>query len=308
MTMTMPGDGSGESSSSADTTSDTSSAAGSGDTGATSTATATPAAPSLADIQRAKFEGFRLKNAERKAALESTKLDERAKAVAEQETAAKGRLAAYDKDPVAALEAAGFSPLQALDALVARANEEERPVTRAELAAHEKKMAAWAAKVEAMEAETTSAKKAAEDAERAKGAQQREAEARASFVNVVKAGEKYKALEAYTPDELIGYGDRIASDWLAEGKRFTLTDVADRLLEGHAAMVRRFSPANGVSDTTSASASAPATVNGGRPAPRTLTTQLATDATARSAAVEHRETTPERIERLRNQYSKNKLR
>lgn len=264
---------------------------------ATATTLETPAA-SLADMQREKLEAMRIRNAERKAALHGSSLSEREKAVAAQEASTKAKLAEYERDPVKALQAAGYDPLQALDALVANAQDYDRPVTRAELAAHEKRVAEQAAFIKALQDERAAEKEASQ----AEVATKREREAADHFVTTIGGDPKYSALSAYTPEELVGYGNAIATEWQAAQKRFSFTDVADRLLEGHNAMVRRFSPASGVSDTTSAPATAPATVNGGRQAPRTLTPATDTKRAPKG------ETTAERVERIAATFAHKKLR
>ncbi len=261
----------------------------------------TPAAgPSLAEVQREKFEALKLKNASKKAKLATANLSEREKALAEQETSVKSKLASYKSDPVAALVAAGYDPIEALDALSAHATSTVEPATKADL----KKVAELEAKLAKLEADREAERTAREQAEQTSKAAAHEKAANEAFLGVLKGGEKYKPLEVWGPEELIAHANQIAITLQQRGKKFTFTDVADELLEAHSALVRRFSPAAVVSP--SASDPAPATVNGGRPAARTTTTTTTAQETTRPR--QERETQAELIERLAREASVRKLR
>jgi hypothetical protein len=272
--------------------------------GASATATLDPgsegtaaATPSLADVQREKLEALRLRNESRKAKLAGANLSAREKAIAEQEAAAKARLADYSRDPVAALRAAGFDPLEALDALATHANSTTEPATKADL----KRFADLEAKLAKFEAEREAERNAREHAEAAEKHRATERQATEAFLGVLKA-EKYKPLEVWEPGELVAHANQIANALQAKGKRFTFADVADELLKSHDALARRFSPAAVASP--SASVPAPATVNGGRPASRTKVPQATEDTTVTAP----RQTLQERIQELADKASARKLR
>lgn len=227
----------------------------------------TQAAPALTpeQLQEAKLEALRVKNAERRAKLEarSKELDDRSKTVEEKERA----VASWREDARALLNATGAPAQEVLSELVRQAEADGTPA--GEMAKMQK---AWRAELDATKAELA-ALKAEREAEKAAAAEraaaERQSEAERAFVEGTLGGEKYAALRAfYSPAELAQSGHVYADRLMAAGKRVTLEAVADAILEEHNKWAARFGPAT----TAPKPAPEPAgkTVNGGRKAPNTL--------------------------------------
>lgn len=258
------------------------------DTPATDAAPATPApdAPTAAELGREKLAAIRERRAAQRARIEA------AQATKTREEAESARInpARWAEDPVAAITEAKLDPRAALDALVKHVTEDDAPVTRAELRAREQKIADLEKRLAAQEAREEAAKAEASTKANAAAVAAQEERLMGLF-----EGEAHADFLAMWPrEQILESANQLADHLAAKGQKFTLQTIAEMLLRNHEAHAARFRP--------SAIEPAPRkTVNGGRPiaAPRTLTTDLASETATRARKPE---TFIERVNRLKRKY------